>query len=94
MDELKLGPEEVAELEDAIEKMTGPQLIETIDDLARREIELIKNPHIRDDEEMREITRWNIAALIAASIRLSPGQTGPQETQTSPEPQESPPTPE
>ena len=76
MDELKLEAGEIAELEDAIDKMTRAQLIETIDDLARREIELIKNPHIRDDEEMREITRWNIAALIAASIRLAPKTDG------------------
>lgn len=69
-----LDPDERLEIGDAMEKMTGSQLCETLEELVRREVALLKDPRFGDDSEMREITRWNIAALCAASMRISPKQ--------------------
>jgi hypothetical protein len=91
LDEI-LDPDEVLEIEDAMEKITGPQLCETLEELARREVALLKDPRFGNDSEMREITRWNIAALCAASLRISPDQTVQPETETSPDSPESPST--
>lgn len=68
-----LAPDEIVEIEDAVKKMTEAQLCETLDTLARREVSLVSDPRVQGDEEMREITRWNIAALVAASERLTSG---------------------
>ena len=70
-----LSPDEVLEIGDAMEKMTDPQLRETLEELARREAALLKDSRFGDDSEMREITRWNIAALCAARVRISPKQS-------------------
>ena len=76
-----LSPDEILEIGDAMEKMTDPQLRETLEELVRREVALLSNPHLGEDSEMREITRWNIAALCAASTRIDPKQpdAGPNE---------------
>ena len=66
-----LNPDEVLEIGDAMEKMTDPQLCETLEELVRREVALLNDPRLGDDSELREITRWNVAALVAASVRFN-----------------------
>ncbi len=69
-----LNPDEVLEIADAMEKMTGSQLRETLEELVRREVALLGNSRLEDDPEMRGVTRWNIAALCAASVRIGSKQ--------------------
>jgi len=71
-----LEPDEILEIEDAMEKMSYSQICETLEELARREVALLKDPRFGNDLEIREITRWNVAALCAASMRISPKRSG------------------
>lgn len=65
-----LGPDGMAEVQEISSKIKAGQLDEALTRLAVREIELLRNPKFSEDPEMREITYWNIAALVAAAERL------------------------
>lgn len=62
-----ITPDEIIKLDDMISKMLDNQIKETLERLAKRELELLKEPGLGGDPEMREITLWNVAALAAAS---------------------------
>jgi len=74
-----LGPDGMAEIEEIASKMTAPQLDESLSRLVRREIALMRDPRFSEDGEMREITLWNIAALVAAAERLDRGSAEPEQ---------------
>lgn len=73
-----LGPDGAAEVEEIASKMTAAQLDEALSRLARREIALLRDPRFSEDEEMREITLWNVATLVAAAERLERGSAEPE----------------
>jgi hypothetical protein len=70
-----LEPDEILEIEDAMEKVTDSQLCETLEELARREVALLRDSKLGEDPELREISRWNVAVLCAASMRIGPSQS-------------------
>lgn len=67
-----IGPDGMVEVEEISSKMSLEQLDESLSRLVVREIELLRDPRFSGDPEMREITIWNIASLVAASERLMP----------------------
>lgn len=58
------------ELEIMVERITLPQIAETLETLATRERNFLKNPEFSTDDELKEITLWNVAALCAASGKI------------------------
>ena len=80
-----LQPEEVLDLDQAFTKMLDSHVIEALDRMARREAELLADPRFGKDSEMREITLWNVAALCAASERLSQVRTTTPGTRSGPD---------
>ena len=69
-----LGADGMAEVEEVASKITPEQLNEALSRLIVREVELLRDQRFSEDPEMREITLWNIASLVAASERLIPEQ--------------------
>lgn len=77
MDDL-LSPDEREKINQEAALLDDAKIAEEIEQLARREMELLSSPGFREGE-MREITLWNLTVLVAAADRLSPGRTGPPE---------------
>jgi hypothetical protein len=65
-DENGITDQDEVELQIMVERMTLPQIVETLEDLAKREKGLLSNKTVSEDEELKEITLWNFATLCAA----------------------------
>ncbi len=65
-----LGAEDKALLRESVSSMTEEQVWRTLETLANRELELLDNPLIGGDPEMRQAALWNAAAMIAAAERF------------------------
>lgn len=68
-----LGPEGMLEVNEISTKITKTQLNESLERLIQREVLLLKDPRFSDDGEMREITLWNVASLVAALNHVNAG---------------------
>jgi hypothetical protein len=66
---MELNPKENERIVDLVHSLSMSQISETLEDLAKREKQLVET--IQDDPEMREITIWNIAVLCAAAGKFS-----------------------
>lgn len=55
-------------LRETVSAMGEPQIGSTLEELARRELELLEK--FDGDEELRQATLWNAAAMIAAAERM------------------------
>lgn len=81
----EVDPRDIDSMNEMIDKMTGPQLEETLEALAKREALLLIHERIVADPDMKEITKWNVAALCAAINRISQARTPLSSTGTSPD---------
>lgn len=66
-----LGPEGMLEVDEISSKITKEQLNESLERLINREVSLLKDPRFSNDEEMREITLWNVASLVSALNKIN-----------------------
>jgi len=85
------------ELQIMVERMTLPQIVETLEELAKREKNLLLNESVSKDEELKEITLWNFAALCAAIGKFQEvilAHKGMPNTEISEDPPEEPLLPE
>lgn len=65
-----LRPEDAETLRETVAKMRRDQIAKTLEELAQRELSLLEDPRIGGDVEMRQVTIWNAAAMIAAAELL------------------------
>ncbi len=71
MEELdQLDPLDQQELRETVSAISEAQIVSSLEELARRELELLRHPSISGDKELRRASVWNAAALVAAAERL------------------------
>lgn len=70
LEEPKLSVEDAVLLRESVSSMTEEQVWKTLEELANRELELLEDPRIGGDPEMRQAALWNAAAMIAAAERF------------------------
>lgn len=66
----QITPHESEELLKIVNGLKPEQITEGLEELAKRERELLAS-ELGQDPELREITLWNIAVLCAAAERLT-----------------------
>jgi hypothetical protein len=69
-EEPRLSVEDAVLLREMVSSMKDEQVWRTLEDLANREIELLENPSIGGDPELRQASLWNAAAMISAAERF------------------------
>jgi hypothetical protein len=70
LEEPRLRVEDAVLLRESVSAMTEEQVWKTLEELANRELELLDDPRIGGDPEMRQAALWNAAAIIAAAERF------------------------
>jgi len=70
MEEPRLSVEDTVMLRETVSSISDEQVWRTLEELARRELEVMENPAISGDPEMRQAAIWNAAAMIAAAERF------------------------
>ncbi len=89
MEEPRLSVDDTVLLRETVSSITDEQVWRTLEDLARRELEVMENPAISGDPGLRQASIWNAAAMIAAAERFVtqaraeaiPVRESPQETE-------------
>ncbi|HEY8094880.1 MAG TPA: hypothetical protein VIE65_02145 [Methylobacter sp.] len=63
-------PRDINLIDEMIGKITDKQIKEILEELARREVELLLDSRISSTPDLKEVSMWNIAALCAASNKI------------------------
>jgi hypothetical protein len=66
----ELDPTDQQELRETVSAISEEQIVSSLEDLARRELDLANHPSIAGDRDLRRASLWNAAALIAAAERI------------------------
>lgn len=64
-----LKTDDLQEIEEISSKMSKKHIAESLERLIEREIRLLEDERLKD-EEMREITIWNVATLLASLCKI------------------------
>ncbi len=62
-----LSVDDASLLREMVSAMKDEQVWRTLEELAKRELELLKDERIGGDPDMRQATLWNAAAMVAAA---------------------------
>jgi hypothetical protein len=66
-----LNTDDLLELDEISEKILPDQICESLERMAKRELELLEDPRFNTNQELKSITLWNVATLCAAIKILS-----------------------
>ena len=80
----QLTEEEIEFLKRNIVLIQNEQVTTVLQDLIKRELDLLKTP-VGEDDDMREFVLWNIIGLSSAIMQLRPGGWGTEDIDIVPE---------